>query len=60
MAVAKIYEIHIREFELDIETGRQETKHIQTITKFDVSNAIKFTKFVDDLIEYLNSNNSIN
>ena len=54
----KVYEIHIREFELDTETGIQETKHIQTITKFDVSNASKFTKFVDDLIKHLDSDNT--
>ena len=49
----KVYEIHVREYEVDIETGRQETKSVQTITKCDVSQATAFSDFINDLINYL-------
>ena len=49
----KVYEIHIREYEVDTETGRQETKNLQTITKCDESQATSFSDFINDLIDYL-------
>ena len=49
----KIYEIHVREYEVDTETGRQETKNVQTITKCDVSQATSFSDFINDLIDHL-------
>lgn len=56
----KIYELHIRLFELDLEDGRQETLNIQTLTQI-AREGDTFQSYINELIAYLvERNNNIN